>query len=167
MDFSRVTHPEARDFLESFFTHRAINREFYQRVPEEKFDFRMVNTPEKKSDSPRENLAHQINVQRTYMKAVDQGELKFGDYYDQKIKAQTKEELLTELEKADRELIDLLTDEEKLKKKVVVPWNKEGVEAVGMFWALNEHEILHTGLIIAMMDHLNMERFSALKKVWG
>jgi uncharacterized damage-inducible protein DinB len=110
MDYSKVTNPKARDFLSTFFANREINREFYQRVPEDKFDFRMVDTPEKKSDSPRESLAHQINVQRTYMLAVEKGELKFKDYYNQDLVSKSKNDLLTEFEKADQELIDLLSN---------------------------------------------------------
>ena len=75
--YSRVTNPQARYFLEEFFTNREINRKFYQRVPEEKFDFRMVDSPGRKSDSPRESLAHQINVQQDYIKAVETGRLRF------------------------------------------------------------------------------------------
>ena len=167
MDFSKVTEPEARKFLNSFFAHREINREFYQRVPEREFDFRMVDTAEKKSDSIRENLAHQINVQRTYLKAVSTGQLKPGHDHDQALKTKTKDALLIEMEKADQELINLLADEKTAQKKVSVPWSEEKVRAVSMFWATNEHEILHTGIIIALMDHLKMERFPALKKVWG
>lgn len=167
IDFSRVKDPKTKDFLQSFFAHREINREFYQRVPEDKFDFRMVDTAKRKSDSPRESLAHQINVQRIYMKAIEIGELRFGDYYNQKLKAKSKNELLQELEKADKELVDLLAKEENLKKKIIVPWNKKGVSAVEMLWGLQEHEILHTGWNLAIMDHLNIKRFSALKKMWG
>lgn len=167
MDISKVTDPKAKDFLETFFLNREINREFYKRVPEDKFDFRMVDTPERKSDSPKESLAHQINVQRTYMKAVEKGELRFGDYYDQELKAKTKDELLTELEKVDKELIELLANEENLKKKIVVPWSKKLIGVVEMFWGLDAHEILHTGWNIAIMDHLNIERFLSLKRMWG
>lgn len=167
MDISKVHDKKAKDFLQTFFANREINREFYKRVPEDKFDFRMVDTPERKSDSPRESLAHQINAQRTYMKAVELGELKFGDYYNQKLKAKTKEELLAELEKADKELVELLANKDNLKKKIIVPWSKKGISVVDMLWALDSHETLHTGWNIAIMDHLNMERFPALKKMWG
>lgn len=167
MDISKVTNPKAKDFLKTFFANREINREFYERVPENKFDFRMVDTSERKSDSPRESLAHQINVQRTYMLAVEKGRLKFGDFYNQKLKAKAKKELMAELKKADQELIDILADEEKCKKKVQVPWSKKLIDIVDMLWALDQHEVLHTGWNIAVMDHLNMERFPALKRMWG
>ena len=167
MDFSKVTNAKAKDFLESFFIHREINREFYKRVSKEKFDFRMVDTLERKSDSVRESLAHQINVQRVYMKAAVMGELKFGDYYNQQLKVEPKEDLLKELEKTDRELIEMLASEENLNKEIVVPWSKKSINMIDMLWGLNEHEILHTGWNIAIMDHLNIERFPALKKIWG
>jgi uncharacterized damage-inducible protein DinB len=167
MDISNVSNPKAKDFLKTFFVNREINREFYKRVPEDKFDFRMVDKPGRKSDSPRESLAHQINVQRTYMLAVEKGELKFGDYYEQNLKVKSKDELLSELDKDDQELIEILADERKCKKKVKVPWSKQQVDAIDMLWGLDQHEVLHTGWNLAIMDHLSMGRFPALKKVWG
>ena len=167
MDTSKVTDPKAKYFLDCFFVDREINRQFYKRMPEDKFDFRMVDTSERKSDSPRESLTHQTNVQRIYMKAVEIGKLKFGDYYNQKLKAKTKDELLKELDKADRELVELLANNNNLKKKIIVPWNKNGIRVVDMFWVLDQHEVLHTGWNMAVMDHLNMERFPALKEIWG
>lgn len=167
MKFLKVTGPKARDFLKTFFANREINREYYERVPEDKFDYRMVDKLGRKSDSPRESLAHQINVQRTYMLAVEKGRLKFGDFYDQELKAKTKNELLSELKKADQELIDILADDKKCKEKVQAPWSKKPIDVIDMLWALDQHEVLHTGWNIAVMDHLGMERFPALKKMWG
>lgn len=150
-----------------FFSHRDINREYFTRVPADQYDFRMVDTADRKSDSPRESLAHQINVEKTYLLAVRTGELKFGGHYDPELKKQSKEILLKKLEETDEELLELLSEEENINRKVNVPWNKEGIKALDMLWSLNSHEILHTGWNLATMDHLNMERFSALKKVWG
>ena len=62
----------------SFRSDRKVNREFYEKVSEELFDYRMVDTAERKSDSPRESLAHQIRVQREYMRAIQAGKLEFG-----------------------------------------------------------------------------------------
>lgn len=72
-DLSRVENSEARVFLEQFMNDRAINREFYQRVPEDKLDYRMVDTPERRSDSPRESLAHQVYVTRSTFMGHGQG----------------------------------------------------------------------------------------------
>lgn len=167
IDFSKVKDPEARNFLSTFFLNRGINREYYERVPEEKFDFRMVATPTRKSDTPRESLAHQSNVQRTYMMAVETGELEFGAYYDEGLKIKSKAELLSELERADIQLVELLSREENLTKKIVVPWDVGGLGTVAMFWSLNAHEVLHTGWNLALMEHLDIERFPALRAMWG
>lgn len=51
MVISKITDPQAKAFIEQFLRDREINKEFYKRVPEDKFDFRMVNTPQRKSDS--------------------------------------------------------------------------------------------------------------------
>ncbi len=57
IDISRITDPEAKRFLGQFFRNRAVNREFYKRVPDDKFDFRMVDTNARKSDSPERVLS--------------------------------------------------------------------------------------------------------------
>ena len=81
IDLSGIKNPEAKRFLLQFLSDRTINREFYERVPEEKYDFRMIDTPKRKSDSPRESLSHQIDTQRDYMNAIKNGVLKFGEKY--------------------------------------------------------------------------------------
>lgn len=45
MDISKITDPQAKAFIGQFLKDREINKEFYRRVPEDKFDFRMVDTP--------------------------------------------------------------------------------------------------------------------------
>jgi len=64
VDISKITNKEASRFIKAFLADREINREFYSRIPEDKLDFKMVDTPERKSDSPRESLTHQISKQR-------------------------------------------------------------------------------------------------------
>ena len=167
MNFSKVTNLQARAFLQQFFEDRNINREFYQRLPEDKFDYRMVDTPERKSDSPRENLGHQIGVEMDYLKALDTEELAFVLGNDRSLKRLSKEEQLKKLEELDKQLIEKLTDEETVKKRIRVPWSKEPVSLIAMLYAFNNHEVLHTGWNLAIMDHLNIERFPALKQMWG
>src|SRR3990167_3508473 len=96
MDISKVTDPQAKAFIEQFIRDREINKEFYKRVPEDKLDYRIVNTPKKKSDSPRESLTHQIDTTRDYIKGVKTGVLKFRIVYDDLSNLQelTKGELL-------------------------------------------------------------------------
>lgn len=93
--------------------------------------------------------------------------MKFGTSYDRDLQTKSKDHLLKELDKTDKEMIDLLSVEENVHKKVVVEWNTEGIRVIEMLWSLNSHEILHTGWNLAVMDHLDMERFPALKQIWG
>lgn len=168
IDGTKISNPEAKRFFEVFFMHRKINREFYKRVPDEHFGFCMVDTSERRSDSPRESLAHQINVQRNALRATESGKSQFGVDHDPSLKEKSKSELLGELVRVDQELTEFLADPENLKKKVKAPWSKELISAVDYLWgSLIPHEILHTGWNLAIMDHLNIGRFPELKAVWG
>lgn len=169
IDISRITDTQAKSFIEQFIKDREINKEFYRRVPEDEFDFRMVDTSERKSDSPRESLAHQIDTTRDYINGVKTGVLKFGVEYDDLVELQelTKDELLTKLEESEKELVEILSDPEINKKQVRVPWSKKPIPAVSSLWGLDSHEILHQGWNLAIMDHLNIERFPALRGMWG
>lgn len=169
MDLTKITNPEAKRFLSQFLTDREINREFYSLIPEDKFDFRMVNTPLRKSDSPRESLCHQIDTERDYINGVKTGKLSFKiKYKDLQNREQlSKDKLLTMMQKEDEELIKILSDSQIASKVITVPWNKTPLPAVSVMWALDSHEVLHTGWNLALMDHLNIPRFEKLKKVWG
>lgn len=167
MDTSKVANKEAVAFLNAFLLHRGINKKYFSLVPEDKYDYRMVNTPERKSDSPRDSLAHHINVENTYILGIETGLLKFGSAYNKDLMIKSKKELLDLLEQSDNHLIDLLSKDENINKLVSVPWNKDGIRAIDMLWSLNSHEILHTGWNLAVMDHLNIERFPELKQIWG
>ncbi len=169
MDISKIANPLAKAFVDQFLRDREINKEFYKRVPEDKFDFRMVDVPQRKSDSPRESLIHQIDTTRDYVNGIKTGTLRFGIKYDDLTEPQkmTKDELLLKLEESEKELIEILSDPEINNRKVQVPWGKEPIPAVTSLWALDSHEILHQGWNLAIMDHLNIERFPVLKAMWG
>lgn len=167
MDITKITDPEAKRFIQQFLTDRAINKEYYERVPEDKFGYRMVDTPERKSDSPRESLGHQIGVQNDYMSGIVTGTLTFKSGDDKQLKSLGKTELLKKLQEVDQKLIGLLSDPEIGNKKVKVPWSETPIPAIASLWAMDSHEILHTGWNLAVMDHLNIERFPTLKRIWG
>ena len=135
----QFTDPATRALWEQFCRDREINVEFYRRVPEEKLDFRMVDTPQRKSDSPRESLVHLIDSTREYVNGVKTGE----------------------------ELFLLLSDPTIGNQKITVPWSKEPIPAVSALWGLDSQEILHTGWNLALIDHLGIERFPSLKAMWG
>lgn len=163
----KITNSEAKYFINQFLKDREIIVEFFKRVPEDKLDYRMVDTPERKSDSPRGSIIHIINTTRDYINGVKNGELKFGIEYDdlKDISGLSKQQLLDMLNKSTDELIDVLTDI--ANKKVKVPWEDKPIGIVGALWGLDSHEILHQGWNLALMDYLNIERFPQLKEMWG
>lgn len=165
----QIKSTQARAFWEQYSKDREIIREFFKRVPEEKLDFRMVDRPSRKSDSPRESLAHIIDTTRDYVNGVKQGELKFGIIYPDLKNPQklSKKQLLEKLEKTEKQLFKLLCDPKIEDKNVKVPWSKEPVPAISCLGGLDSHEILHQGWNLALMDHLEIERFPALRRTWG
>jgi len=165
MDYSKVKNPGAKAFLSVYFPNRNLNLEFYKRVPEDKLDFRM--TP--KSDSPRESMAHQIDAERDYLGGVENGKLKFGvEYEDLKdLSKYSKADLLNMLEAEDKRLVDLLSDEKNCKRRVLAPWSSVPMSAIMMLYGMSSHEVLHTGWNLALMDLLGIERFPAMKQMWG
>jgi len=164
IDTSKITDPEAKRFINIFLTYRGINREFYQLVPEDKFDYRMTE----KSDSPRESLIHQIEIERGYFLGATDGQgHQWGRTKDSTLKEKSKDELLKLLSEKDQRLIDFLAISENLIKTVTVKYSPTPINVLRFLWAMNDHEILHNGWNLALMDHLNIPRFPALKQIWG
>lgn len=159
MDISKITNLEAKRFLNMFIQNREINEEFYNLVPEDKFDFRMVDTPERKSDSPRESLIHQIYVTKNYIYSFQHNKIEWSEERYTLLMAgewekKDKTELLQELTKTEDELVNVLSN--------IAP-----DKSLGFLWGLDSHEVLHLGWNLALMDHLNIPRFESLKKIWG
>jgi hypothetical protein len=129
----------------------------------------MVDTPSKRSDSPRESLIHQIRIQHEYIRGIKTGKLEFGVHNDleTKLKSLSKTALLEQLKAVDDELARLLGETHSAMKQIDVPWRSEKQSILLLLEALHFHEVLHTGWNLAVMDHLNMERYPALKEVWG
>jgi hypothetical protein len=46
-----------------------------------------------------------------------------------------------------------------------VGWQGEPLPALRLLHGLNDHEILHTGWNLALMDHLQMERYPVLSRL--
>ncbi|MBI3620344.1 hypothetical protein HY214_04360 [Candidatus Roizmanbacteria bacterium] len=172
MNSQKPTNPEGKRFLSVFLADRKINEEIYKLIPEHKFDYRMVNTASKQSDSPRESLTHQIYVTRNYVRALKTGTLHWGDAVYHKLmqpgdKKRSKEELLKAFDKGTEELCQALSDPTIGEKQVYVTWSKQPVSALLSIWSLDRHEILHQGWNLALMDHLHIPRFRKLKEMWG
>jgi len=172
LDPAAIASPRARDFYRRFMLHREVNREFYRRVPAEQFDFRMVDTKTRRSDSPRESLLHQLFVMRNYVYAATAGVLQWGQERAQLLMPPAlgrygKRRLLEELDRTESQLLELLSRPDIEDLTVRVPWQARPVPALAVLDGLADHEVLHTGWNLALMDHLGMERFPALRRVWG
>ena len=172
LDTLRITSAEARSFLWRFMMNREVNREFYRRVPAEKLDYRMVDTKTRRSDSPRESLLHQLFVVRNYVHSVKSGVLQWGEERQQLLMPPAlsrwgKQRLLSEMQRSEQELVDLLALPDIESRSVKVGWQDEPLAAIRLLYSLNDHEILHTGWNLALMDHLHMERYPALARLWG
>lgn len=169
MDINKITDLGIREAFYSFFMNREINRDFYSLVPEKDLDFRMVDNPLRKSDSPRESMAHHIGVTRDYIQGIKVGNIAFGNKYDDLVDYEklSKEELIKKLDETVTELFNMLCDPGISRRKIKVPWNEDGISVLEVLRALDSHEVLHTGWNLAIMDHLNIERFPKLKAMWG
>ncbi len=167
----KVVNKSALDFIHSFLMNRDINREYYSLVPEEKLDIHLVDNGLVKSDSPRQNLLHQVDTTRDYVQGIKTGELLFkrnSEYVEiQNSTPFSKDELLEQLDSSTFSVIETLQREDIGAIRISVPWSKTPVIALQMIWALNNHEILHTGWNLAYMDLFNIPRFPKLKALWG
>ena len=163
-----ITNPEAKAFYTDFLRVRTINTDFYTLVPEDKFDHSDINGA-RKSSTPREFLAHQIDITRDYIEGVRSGELKYGEHQKKRGEgvSPSKDELLTEFKRTEQELKEILSDPDISDKRVKVPWSKELIPAVSSLYGLSEHEVLHTGRNMCTMEHLGMEKYPSLVNTWG
>jgi len=167
LDISSIANPHVRQFYALYWPQRQIVHDFYTRLTDEQFDYRMVESPERKSDTPRESLAHILYVQLVYLTSAKTGSLEFKsmgvEHYGQMSKAQ----LLAEMERIDEAMFTYLTAEAfDSNSRVQVFWGGE-MNAVDVLYFLKEHEILHIGWNLALMDHLHVPRFPSLIQYWG
>lgn len=166
-DISSIRDPRVRTFYSLYWPqHRAII-DFYAGLTEEQFDCRLVDTPERRSDSPRESLAHILYVQLVYFEGVRTGKLEFRSLGVEHYRQMTKAQLMAELERIDGELYAYLTAETfDSERQVEVFWGGK-MNAVDVLFFLRDHDILHIGWNLAYMDYLNVPRFESLIQYWG
>ena len=166
-DIPSIKNAQVRVFYMLWWQQHQILWDFITRLPEEQFDFRMVDTPQRKADTPRESLAHILYVQRVYLNAVKTGKLEFKSMGTEHTARMTKEQLLNEWERVDEEMLSYLTaDGFDSQSQVEVPWGGK-MNCVDLLFFLRDHDILHIGWNLAVMDHLNIPRFDSLIQYWG
>lgn len=159
---------KGRAFWALYTPMRAIVLDFFRLLPDELMDYRMVDRPGRRSDSPRESLAHILGVQRCYLRALEAGRLSFS-YEDRDAYLVTaRSELIAALEALDARLLRHLADSAfRPDAPIIVPWSEEPETAIAVLHALRDHDLLHIGWNLALMDHVAMPRFPSLVAQWG
>lgn len=166
IDPNVIADSDVRLFYLLYLPQYTILKDFYTLLPSDRYDYRMVDTPERKADSPRESLAHLLEYRWLVLEGVKTGNFAFKDigvgYYWQA----TKDQLLAEWERFEQQMFDHLTSKQFVSgATIATPW--EAMTAINLLYLIRDHDILHVGWNLALMDHLGMERFPSLKDYWG
>ena len=166
-DITSIKNPQVRQFYALYWPHRQILNDFYTLLSEDLFDYRMVDTPQRKSDSPRQSLAHILYVQLDYLTSARTGKLEFTSQGVEHYWQMSKDELLAEMERIDQDMFAFLTSAAfEPSAPVDVFWGGP-MPAIDVLHFLREHDILHVGWNLAIMDHVNMPRYQSLVQYWG
>jgi uncharacterized damage-inducible protein DinB len=166
IDISSIQNPRVRFFYSVYWPQRQVLRDFFALLPEEQFDYRMVDTANRKSDTPTESLAHILQVQLVFLNGAKTGKLEYKPMGVEHYWQMTKEQLLSEMERVDSEMFAYLTAESfDSDRGIVVPWGEMNVIDLLLF--LRDHDILHIGWNLALMDHLDLPRYESLSMNWG
>ena len=166
LNTDNIKNPRLKSFYQSYLKDRKIIHDFYELLSEDKYDYRMVDTSERKSDSPRETLAHILEVQLMYLNGIKTGTLEFKDMDVNHYWNMSKQELLDEMNTVDQKMLEYVNSNDFNPDSMVrAPWGD--APAMSILNAFRDHEILHQGWNLALMDHLNMPRYKSLKDTWG
>lgn len=161
-----MVSPVTQLYIDKYHMHRKVIRDFFEFVPESQYDTRLVHTKTKKSDSIRETLAHIIEVQLMYIEGLKNKKLEFKDMGVSNYYTASKETLLKEMEKVEKEMLAYLASKEfSPDERMEAPWGN--APKIGVLDAFIDHEIMHVGWNIAYMDLLEMDRYPSLQEVWG
>ena len=167
IDIGCIKDARVRGFYALYWQQHRIICDFFNCLTDEQFDYRMVDTPQRKSDTPRESLAHILYVQLVYLDGVKTGKLEYKSMGTEHYAHMSRTQLLAELERIDAELYGYLTAESfDSNRTVEVFWGGQ-MYAIDVLYFLRDHDILHIGWNLALMDHFNMPRFDSLVQYWG
>jgi uncharacterized damage-inducible protein DinB len=162
-----IADPQVKLFYTLYLPQSNILRDFYQRLSEDQFDYRLIDVPERRADSPRESLAHLLEYRLIVFNGVKTGTLVFTGMGSERYQQMTKDQLLAAWEQIEQELFTYLTDEHfESEAKVSTPWGT-AMTAIECLYLIRDHDILHIGWNLALMDLLSMERFPSLMQYWG
>ncbi len=162
-----IVDDRVRSFYVAYWPQRQILHDFFSLLTEEQFtSYRMVDMPQRKSDTPRESLAHILRVQLILFNGLQAGRIEFKAMDVEHYWQMSKSELVAEMERIDQAMFDYLTAAAfDSNATVQAPWGEvNGVDALAF---LRDHDILHIGWNLALMDHLDLPRYETLSQYWG
>ncbi len=166
-DISTIKDAKVRTFYALYWPQHQIIRDFFTRLTEAQFDYRMVDRPTRKADTPRESLAHILYVQLVFLNGARTGELAYQSMGVEHYRELPGAQLLAELERIDSEIYTYLTAADFDSDRTVrVEWGGE-MNVVDVLFFLRDHDILHIGWNLALMDAFEMPRFDSLIQYWG
>jgi uncharacterized damage-inducible protein DinB len=167
LDTAGIANPQVRQFYAMYWPQHQILVDYFTVLSEEQYDYRMVDTPARRSDTPRESLAHILYVDLVYLNGVRTGVLEFKSMGVEHYARLPRAQLLAEMERIDSETLATLTAESfDPRRPVRVFWGGD-LGALDVLYFLRDHDILHVGWNLALMDHLNIPRFESLVGYWG
>lgn len=161
-----IQNERVRFYYRVYLMQRGILRDFFVTLPDEHYDFRMVDRETRKADSPRESLAHILHVQLNYLNAMQTGTLNFGKLEVGHYWEISRSDLIAEMDRMDEEIYAHLTGGSfDPGASITAPWGELNINDLLMF--LRDHDVLHIGWNLAVIDHLDLPRYPSLVNYWG
>lgn len=166
IDVETIGNTQVRQFFQAYLPQRQVVRDFYELLSDDKLDYRMVDTADRRADSPRESLIHILETQLAYFDGIRSGSLSFEVAGTERYRAMSKQQLLDELAALDEEMYRYATRPDfDAASRVETSWGDE--TALSVLQLVRDHDILHVGWNLALMDHLGIERYQSLIDIWG
>ncbi len=167
LDVNTLKDARVRTFYALYWPQHQIIVDFFTRLDETHYDTRLVDTPGRKSDSPRESLAHILYVQLVYLNGLKTGKLEYKSMGTEHFNRSSKTQLLAEMDRIDQDLADTLTaDTFDSSASMEVFWGGQ-MNVLDVLFFLRDHDILHIGWNLTYMDMFDMPRYDSLIHYWG
>jgi hypothetical protein len=167
MSLERIKDDRVRSSFGHYLIQRSILRDFFNNLSDDDYDFRMLENENRKADTPRESLAHTLHFQLINFSALKTGKLEYKSQGVDHYWKISRSELIAEMERIERLFFEFLTAEDFNENAIIItPWGEQW-NCLDILSGLRDHDILHIGWNLALMDFLDMPRYASLANYWG
>jgi len=154
--------------MKEFIGQRTALFAYYAAFPEDKFSTEIATG----SDSPRQELIHQIEHTYARAKALGTGNLpsyKYREEYPelQSLDGLDKKTLINYFGTLTKFFLDFYQKPEAVEKRVKIPFVTYPMSTKILLRKMKEHDILHLGMLVKMADVFGTPRPQAMKDIWG